>query len=73
MVVTTVTAAVLGYLAEGHLPDPHSEFYVPLERRVDMLIELLIVSCQGGLSRAEGEKMALTEKQVRRKVTQHAE
>ena len=60
-------------IAWGHLPDPHSEFYVPLDRRIDMLIELLIVSCQGGLSRAEGEKMALTEKQVRRKVTQHAE
>ena len=38
----------------------------PVWRKVELLIEWLIVLCQGGLDRREGEKMALEEKQVRR-------
>ena len=53
-------------VAWGHLPEGEMADVQPVWRKVELLIEWLIVLCQGGLDRREGEKMALEEKQVRR-------
>ena len=50
----------------GHLPEGEMADVQPVWRKVELLIEWLVVLCQGGLDRREGEKMALEEKQVRR-------